>query len=110
MPHPHREDALEWLRFAEEDLAAARAMLVAGDPYVERHVGFAAQQAVEKALKALLIDRDTEPPRTHDLNKLETVLSGAPDERASLLLRALSAWSGGERYPFLRGLRTDLPR
>jgi len=60
------QPALErWWAYAERDLDTAQALLEA-----ERWeaVSFFAQQAVEKALKALLVQRgEKSPPRIHDL-------------------------------------------
>ncbi|HOS95555.1 MAG TPA: HEPN domain-containing protein [Armatimonadota bacterium] len=60
----------EWVRKAETDRVSARALadvvgLQANDP-----VAFHAQQQTEKYLKALLQERGTPPPRTHDLLEL----------------------------------------
>ncbi len=54
------------LALAQEDLSSARA-LVAAEGIFERPVGFHAQQAVEKALKAALAARGAEFPFTHDI-------------------------------------------
>jgi len=43
-----------WMRFAQEDLATAQALINLPD-YVPRNVCYLSQQAVEKALKAALI-------------------------------------------------------
>ena len=60
--------ARAWHRKAASDLAAVEACLQA-----ERGLDaacFHCQQAAEKALKAFLISRDQEFPRTHDLRRL----------------------------------------
>jgi len=56
-----------WLRLADEDLAMARLAL---DQGIYRQTCFHAQQAVEKALKALLLARQGPYPRTHSLEDL----------------------------------------
>lgn len=57
------------LALAREDLVAAEAL--ANDERVsDSSVGFHAQQAVEKALKAVIASRDLEFPFTHDLGLL----------------------------------------
>jgi HEPN domain-containing protein len=68
-------EALQWLDYAGENLEMARVGL-------ERELLNAsmqnAQQAVEKALKALLINSGNEIPRTHSIRELvrQTVASG----------------------------------
>jgi HEPN domain-containing protein len=57
------------LALAREDLAAAEA-LDSAERVSDAPVGFHAQQAVEKALKAGIATRDEEFPFTHDLGLL----------------------------------------
>jgi HEPN domain-containing protein len=56
-----------WLRKAESDRIAVDALVTAGSLDA---ACFHAQQAVEKYLKAYLIDRQREFPFTHNLSKL----------------------------------------
>ncbi len=71
MPDPDavREAAGGWLQSARGDLVAASALLAAKDidPAI---VAFHAQQAAEKALKALLVLAGVGFARTHDLAHL----------------------------------------
>jgi HEPN domain-containing protein len=63
-----RKEAEAWLRISAEDLQSAE---VLSDRKLFRPACYHARQAVEKSLKALLIDRNLEIPRTHnrlDLN------------------------------------------
>src|SRR6516165_1638842 len=93
-------DAAEWLLHAESDLTYAR--LGQTQPAVLRNqVAFHAEQAAEKALKAVLVHAAVEFPRTHDLQRLLTLLrdsgiSVQPEvEQAGVLTRfAVEA-----RYP-----------
>ena len=93
-------DAAEWLLHAESDLTYAR--LGQTQPAVLRNqVAFHAEQAAEKALKAVLVHAAVEFPRTHDLQSLLTLLrdsgiSVQPEvEQAGVLTRfAVEA-----RYP-----------
>jgi HEPN domain-containing protein len=57
------------LALAREDLASAEA-LHAAEQVSDSPVGFHAQQAVEKALKAVIASRGQEFPFTHDLGVL----------------------------------------
>ncbi len=74
MPH---EDfsaggSAEWLRYAHSDLELARV----GRPAEVLFEGlcFHAQQAAEKAIKALLIAEGVPPPRTHNIRTLLDLL------------------------------------
>ena len=71
---PQREEALKFLELAEQDRVAFR-ILAASTESSLAVVGFHAQQAVEKALKAVLIDRGVEFRRTHDLQTLADTLT-----------------------------------
>lgn len=64
-----RSHARAWLAKAESDRLAARRLIEAGGPFDA--VCFHAQQACEKALKAVLASAGTEIPRTHNLEELQ---------------------------------------
>ena len=91
-----REEALEWLRAAEDDLEDAKVLLRAG-----RYAGaaFHAHQAAEKALKAVIIAARRElPPRIHNLLELARIL-GVRDEKLLEALRRLNPHYRVARYP-----------
>ena len=94
----HIEVARVLLAKAAGDLAAVR--LLATDENQSDHVvGFHAQQAVEKAIKAVLVSREIEIPLTHDIGylvKLCSDLEEMPDIVAGA--RWLTPWAGGWRY------------
>jgi len=77
-----RELAGQLLERADDDVAAARALFEVAD-VSDFIVGFHAQQAVEKALKAVLAMRTVEYPFTHDLELLVALC-----ERAGVILPA----------------------
>lgn len=83
---------------ARNDLLLLRK--IAGDAEVaDEIVGFHAQQAVEKACKAVLEKRGVDYPRTHDLARLFELLDdcgSAPPNRDEAL--ALSPWAAEFRY------------
>jgi len=61
---------------------------------------FACQQAAEKHLKGLIVERcSTFPPRTHDLVKLAHVAKVTPNDSQDLFLRTLTKYYVGTRYP-----------
>ena len=68
------EDPREWLRRARSNLARASHGRETPDVLFEDSC-FDAQQAAEKALKALLVFKAVEVPRTHSISELLTVLS-----------------------------------
>ncbi|MCX6540552.1 MAG: HEPN domain-containing protein [Actinobacteria bacterium] len=87
------------MRWADEDFALAEH--TAADPDVVARGACAwAHQAAEKALKALLILRNIDPPKLHDLDRLAKRLPH--DEGASFApieLPELTRWSIEGRYP-----------
>ena len=86
------------MRYSEEDLQAARELRKSGvNP---RHVCFLGQQAVEKAIKALLIAYQIESPKSHDLEALVGILPGGAMIRSRAAdLVTLSEWAVEARYP-----------
>lgn len=69
-----QQDAVAHWRKGAEDALRSAVLLLQGNQY--HHALFLCHLAVEKALKAAWVaERDTEePPRTHDLLQLATVL------------------------------------
>lgn len=96
LPTPEEVEVADLLlRKAASDLSAARAL--ARDPEQQDDVvGFHAQQAVEKSLKAVLAVRGFEIPRTHDLDLLTRLVGGDGNELVDA--KALSPWAVATRY------------
>lgn len=67
--HTDPSDPRAWLRRARSDLALARSAATSADILYE-DLCFHPQQAVEKAIKGVLVQRSVEFPKTHDLNLL----------------------------------------
>jgi HEPN domain-containing protein len=63
-----------WLRYSEEDLAAAAAILEQPE-LASRLACWLAQQAAEKSLKAVLIFLQVDFPWRHDLDALRNLVS-----------------------------------
>ncbi|MFL5817805.1 MAG: HEPN domain-containing protein [Conexibacter sp.] len=100
MPRPERVDLAKLLlRKAESDLAVVRVLAVHPDPHDDA-IGFHAQQAVEKALKAALTLSEVETPRTHDLSFLVELLGEHGIEAPPALIESewLSPWAVTTRY------------
>jgi HEPN domain-containing protein len=74
LPRPEHVDLAHLLlRKARGDLAVARLVAADADPHDEA-IGFHAQQAVEKSIKAVLALSRIAAPRTHDLTYLVELL------------------------------------
>lgn len=96
-----RSHARAWFTKAESDRLAARRLLDAGGPFDA--VCFHAQQACEKALKAVLAWAEVEIPRTHNLEDLQArCLTEVGQSRAealrSLDLSELTPYAVETRY------------
>jgi HEPN domain-containing protein len=92
-------EAVRWLAYARSDLNAARALL--RDPeYFPRQVCFLAQQAAEKAIKAVFVLLDIEFPFTHDLDHLRDLLPEGWRVKTEFPdLAELTVWAVEARYP-----------
>jgi HEPN domain-containing protein len=87
-----------WWRYALEDLRVGKQQ--SRDAVGARWACLAAQQAAEKAIKAVLVAADVDFPRTHDLERLLALLPrGTRLQAAELDLAGLSGWSVAGRYP-----------
>jgi HEPN domain-containing protein len=96
LPSPEQiEYADILLRKAEADLTAVVALLESTE-ITDDIVGFHAQQAVEKAAKAVLTLRGVDYPRTHDLRYLSEQLEGQPRQVSDAAW--LTAWATEFRY------------
>lgn len=93
-----RRHVARWLRFAQADLEAGTQLdaHASGAPWIPC---FHAQQAAEKALKALIVSRGSEPPKTHDLTALARALGGWALQEPRPDLDDLSVWATFPRYP-----------
>jgi HEPN domain-containing protein len=101
---PDAESLLrEWVEKADADLDVARMASAAADNLRIREIaGFHCRQAVEKYLKALLTYCQIEFPKTHQIHRLLSLLSGVNREGAESLTGAswLARPLGVEiRYP-----------
>lgn len=90
-----------WLAKAASDLAAARSLVAAGQSYDA--ACFHAQQAAEKALKAVLATADAPIPRTHNLEDLQAQcvalsLPGSSSDLAQLDVSELTPFAVELRY------------
>ncbi len=66
------DETRQWLRYADENLQSAQLLSNHGlfNPCLQN-----AQQAIEKSLKAVLIERSIPLKRTHSINELANILA-----------------------------------
>ena len=90
----------EWLVYAAGDLHYAR-LGQKGPDALDHLIVFHAQQAVEKALKAVLVEHEAEFPKTHDLEQIVEIIEdqgvASPAELNKVLEFTPFATQG--RYP-----------
>src|SRR5690242_3189496 len=93
-------DPLAWVARAEEDLALARSALRRKQPLASGAC-FHAQQCAEKYMKALLISKSADFPKTHDLLLLNNLCStnGILLEIDPKHLNTLTDYAVRTRYP-----------
>jgi HEPN domain-containing protein len=67
-----KDETLQWLKFAEENLQSAKVLLESKlyNPCLQN-----AQQAVEKMLKAVLVERAIKFKKTHSIGELTQLLA-----------------------------------
>jgi len=95
-----RDLVRQWMAKAEEDLGAAKALLSMGTSFLSA-VGFHAQQAAEKYLKAFLTWHQIEFPKTHDIEELLELIATSDAALADSLRSAcvLTQHAVEPRYP-----------
>jgi len=96
-----------WLTYAKSDLELARVCLP--DSVLLETLCYHAQQAAEKALKALLIAYSTDPPRTHNIGTLLDLLTIHTDVSEEIRECAiLTEYAVSSRYPsFVEPVEVD---
>jgi HEPN domain-containing protein len=88
----------DWLRHARSDLALCGMLKTRRILY--QHLCFHAQQAGEKALKAVLVANGVRFPKTHDLAFLMQLLPSAVSVPPPLInLPVLNQYAVQQRYP-----------
>lgn len=95
-----RELVRQWVQKAEQDFALAEHLLSENTGFLAA-AGFHWQQACEKFLKALLVARQIEFPKTHDLDELLDLIATAEPGLADELREAsrLTPYGVEIRYP-----------
>lgn len=100
------DDPREWLNRARSNLVQAKTRRKG--IYLE-DLCFNAQQAAEKAIKALLIKRDVNFPYVHDIADLLTSLENAGEEIPEAIMRAeeLTRYAVFTRYPIAPSIKAS---
>ncbi len=95
------ESVKAWLERIDQDLRVVEMNLEAGESAAWGAAGFHAQQAAEKHLKTLFIQRGEHPPRVHDLDQLIAGLRALDYEFPPFAAEceALNRYAIGIRYP-----------
>lgn len=100
-PDPQELDiARQWLATAAEDLALSRHLV--GNRAFPRQASYGAQQAAEKAIKAVLCVVGVPFPKTHDLVQLAALIPTDHPIQGVLQavdLATLTIWAVRGRYP-----------
>jgi HEPN domain-containing protein len=105
MPRDSRSVA-DWMRRARSDLTVARAP--AQPEIMWESLCYPAQQAAEKALKAVLIHAGVEPPWTHHIEQLLRLLpAGLPRPTDLTEAVRLTQYAMETRYPGREGPVTE---
>lgn len=95
---PEPGSARDWLRHARSDLALARMRKTKTLLY--EHLCFHAQQAAEKAFRAVLVHHGVRVPRSHDLAYLTSTLPEGVSISVNLVeLPTLTKYAVRQRYP-----------
>ena len=95
-----RELVEQWVNKAHADLGVARLLVDEAAPYLDA-IGFHAQQAAEKYIKAYLTNKSIEFTKTHNLMRLLQLVAGSDEAIASSLqvADALTVYGVEFRYP-----------
>lgn len=90
----------QWITKAQEDLGVAKHLVNRNASYFSA-IGFHAQQAAEKFLKAFLVAHQVEFPKTHDLQELLDLVARVNHDLAESLSQVtdLNPYGVATRYP-----------
>ena len=91
----------EWLRYAKNDLIVAKHSFEDLHPKQTEIASYHCQQCAEKALKAYLLFKNTEPPKTHDLKVLCRMCKDIDVSFANIEIQCahLNPYGVAVRYP-----------
>lgn len=94
-----KEITKKWLGFAKADLDAAKVLLDKSKKHLYANCYYHLHQAIEKSLKAVLVENNQRIPKTHDLvDLLELTGSKLPRELVEFI-ENLNPFYNPIRYP-----------
>jgi HEPN domain-containing protein len=98
---PDRKFVLEWIYYATSDLRTARHMFEDLWPKETEISAWHSQRCAEKALKAVLVANDIDPPKTHDLEKLNDLCQNIDKDFSQLEMacKTINPYGVASRYP-----------
>lgn len=93
--------AEKWLEFSKRDIEAARILFKNGDKmgFAYQACVFHCHQAVEKLLKAVIVNKGVPAPKTHDLVRLGKESGASLSEAVENFIRDLNPHYQVSRYP-----------
>ena len=100
VPDPVQMLVEQWLKFAHADLNAGRTLSVNRATNSPETACFHAQQAAEKAIKALLVKAQVSSSKSHDLSNLANLVPSRFSNARNLpSLAGLIPYAVATRYP-----------
>ena len=95
------DDAKEWIKFAQRDYDVALYLSETFKPLPIENICYGCQQAIEKALKSILIFYIGDAPKTHDIEMLQELCKEHKiDTNMSLgVTRSITRFATKSRYP-----------
>jgi HEPN domain-containing protein len=95
------KEATRWFKIADEDMALAEHAATTMHPTPDELICFHCQQCVEKYLKGFLVFHGEEPPKIHDLERVEKLCEAVDTSFSLLVTKAtiLSQYGVMPRYP-----------
>ena len=103
-----KEHTLEWIEKAEEDFRVAE-WIIKAPAASPAATAFHCQQCIEKWMKAILVEKEREVPKTHDLILLANLLTPVVSfgESTREILRTMTMYAVEHRYPGLMASPED---
>ena len=100
----------EWINFSKIDLAAAKHLNDTMQPRPYTIICYHCQQSAEKIMKAYLIYKDADPPKTHDLELLRKKCEFWEDSFIRIFMECvrLNPYSSQLRYPSTSELSEEI--
>lgn len=108
-PKPNLKELAERLVQKAQGDESALNKLAGDEDIPDEVIGFHAQQAIEKLLKAALANAGVTPPRTHDLKELTALIgeAGLTPPQVVTEARSLTPWAVEFRYEDLPEEKLD---